>query len=147
MNDEEKKCEEYLNGWKRALADYDNLKKEVANERVKMHQIAIEQFMYSLLPVLDNFDQALLYKPDNLDEKGENWLKGILHVRTQLENVLQELGLEQFGKEGDRFDPYLHEAISEQESEKETGTILQVIQRGWKRGDRIIRSAKVTLSK
>lgn len=147
MNDEEKKCEEYLNGWKRALADYDNLKKEIAGERVKMYQSASEQITQSLLPILDNFDQALSFKPESLDEKAENWLKGILHVRTQIENVMHELGLEQFGKEGEKFDPHLHEAISEHESEKETEIILQVIQRGWKRGDRIMRPAKVTLSK
>jgi len=147
QEEEKQKCDEYLNGWKRALADYDNLKKELANERVQMRNTAIEQISFSFLPVLDHFDQALKFKPDGLDEKSEKWLQGILHVRTQLENVLQEMGLESFGKEDDQFDPHLHDAVSEQESKDvELGIILQVLQRGWKRGDHIIRPAKVVIS-
>ncbi|MBI4714131.1 nucleotide exchange factor GrpE [Candidatus Uhrbacteria bacterium] len=146
MNEE--KCEEYLNGWKRALADYDNLKKELAGERVQMKNLAIEQMSLSILPVLDNFDQALRFKPVGLDDKSEKWLQGILHVRTQLENMLQEIGLEPFGKEGELFDPHLHDAIAQKESkEKESGTILEVQKRGWKHGERLIRPAIVIVSK
>lgn len=141
-------CEEYLNGWKRALADYDNLKKELASERVQMRNATIEQISLSLLPVLDNFDQALKFKPDGLDEKTEKWLQGILHVRTQLESVMQEMGFEQLGKEGELFDPHFHSAVIEQESEgKDRGIILEVHKRGWRRGDRLIRPAIVIVSK
>lgn len=148
QEEEKEKCEEYLNGWKRALADYDNLKKELSNERVQMQNSAIEHIFFSLLPVLDNFDQALRFKPDGLDDKTEKWLQGILHVRTQLENVMQEMGFEELGKEGEMFDPHFHSAVIEQESEeKESGIILEVHKRGWKRGERLIRPAIVIVSK
>jgi molecular chaperone GrpE len=142
------KCEEYLNGWKRALADYDNLKKDLMNERVQMRNLAIEQMSLSILPVLDNFDQALRFKPDGLDEKTEKWLQGILHVRTQLENVMQDMGCKPFGKDGEQFDPLQHSAVDKRESEgKESGIILEVHKRGWKRGERLIRPAIVIVSK
>ncbi len=148
QEEEKDKYEEYLNGWKRALADYDNLKKELANERVQMRNSAIEQIFFSLLPVLDNFDQALRFKPDGLDEKSEKWLQGILHVRAQLENVMQDMGFEELGKEGEMFDPHFHSAVDERESdEKESGIILEVHKRGWKRGERLIRPAIVIVSK
>lgn len=153
MNDEQKKdpecekCQEYLSGWKRALADYDNLKKELASERVSMHHAAVERVADQIIPVLDNFDHALKFKPEGLDGKVEGWLQGMLHVRTQLESVLKDMGLEPFGGSGESFDPHQHEAASEQETDAPPGTILDVILRGWKRGDRVLRPAKVTVSK
>ena len=141
------KCTEYLNGWKRALADYDNLKKELSSERVRMRQFAIEQTAHQLIPVLDHFDQALRFKPNAVDANVENWLQGLLHVRAQLEAIILEMGLEPFGKEGETFDPYVHEAASEETHEGSTsGIILQILQRGWKQGDRVIRPAKVIIS-
>ncbi len=154
MREEEKEtqdcqnCAEYLNGWKRALADYDNLKKELAAERIALHQAAIERVADPLIPVLDNFDQALKFKPEGLDGKTEGWLQGILHVRTQLEQVMGELGIEPFGAVGELFNPHQHDAASERESdEAPSGTILEIVQRGWKRGERIFRPAKVVISK
>lgn len=142
------KCQEYLHGWKRALADYDNLKKELSTERVRMRQGAIEQTVHQLIPVLDHFDHALRFKPEGVDASVENWLQGVLHVRTQLESVFVEMGLEPFGKEGDMFDPHMHEAASEEIREDTTsGIILQIVERGWKRGEHILRPAKVIVSK
>jgi molecular chaperone GrpE len=142
------KSEEYLNGWKRALADYDNLKKDLSNERARMRQMAIEHTAHQLIPVLDHFDQALRFKPAGVDASVENWLEGILHVRTQLEAIILEMGIEPFGKEGEMFDPYLHETASEEVREGAVpGTILQVVQRGWKRESHVIRPAKVIIAK
>ncbi len=142
------KCEEYLNGWKRALADYDNLKKELTAQRAFMHQSVVERVGEQLIPILDNFDQALKFKPSGLDDKVESWLQGVLHVRTQLESVMREMGVDPFGSVGEAFDPYRHEAASQQEaSESPSGIILEVIQRGWKRGEHILCPAKVIISK
>lgn len=141
------KCEEYLTGWKRALADYDNLKKELFHERTSMHQAAVERVADQLIPVLDNFDQAVKCKPEGLNASVEQWLQGMLHVRTQLEQLMREMGIEPFGEVNEAFDPHRHDAVSERPAEdQEPGTILEVIQRGWKRSDRIIRPAKVIIS-
>jgi len=141
------KCEEHLYGWKRALADYDNLKKDLIKERSEIRRSVSQHMAFQILPVLDNFDQALKFKPEGLDGKTEGWLQGILHVRTQLEGVLRELGLEPFGDTGDVFDPNLHEAGGERSEEgKTSGIVLEIIQRGWKQGNFILRPAKVILS-
>ena len=86
-------CDEYLTGWKRALADYDNLKKDLARERTQMHVHAVERSLLAILPVLDNFDAALKFAPTEVDPKTKQWLQGVLHVRTQLEDAFQPIPL------------------------------------------------------
>lgn len=141
-------CDEYILGWKRALADYDNLKKDLAGERQRMREFVTEDAINRILPVLDNFDAALAFKPEGLDAKVENWLQGLLYVRTQLETVVSEFGAAPFAQVGEAFDPTFHDAGAEKEVEgREPGVIIEVARRGWKRGDRIIRPAKVIISK
>lgn len=142
------KCDEAILGWKRALADYDNLKKDLSRERVDMRREATVRVAQGFLSVLDNFDAAIKFTPDNIDPKLQGWLSGILFIRTQLETALRDLGLEPFAKISDAFDPNLHEAVSERDEEgKNPGTVLDVVRRGWKMGDKIVRSASVVVSK
>ena len=141
-------CDEHLNGWKRALADYDNLKKDLARERTEIRRNAAENLAHELIPVLDHFDQAVRFKPEGLDATVNNWLQGILHVRSQLESVLHELGMQSFAEAGEPFDANKHDAGAERMEEgMDSGIILEVIQRGWKRDDKIVRPAKVIISK
>ncbi|MFC1787823.1 nucleotide exchange factor GrpE [Patescibacteria group bacterium] len=141
------KCTEAIEGWKRALADYDNLQKDLAQERGRMRQSTREDVIQSLLPVLDNFDQAVKFVPKNVDGELKGWLQGILHVQNQLEEVLRELGAESFGQVSDKFDPELHEAVAEgSQAEQGDQTILEINQRGWKIGEKIIRPAKVIVN-
>lgn len=155
MQDEEKnvqetaceKCAEYLHGWKRALADYDNLKKDLAKERIDIRRSATQHAAFQLLPVLDNFDQSLKFQPEGLNGKAQGWLQGILHVRTQLESVMRELELEPFGEIGEVFNPNRHEAGGERADENAvSGTVIEIVQRGWKQGDRVVRPAKVIIA-
>lgn len=164
------KCDEYLTGWKRALADYDNLKKDLLKEREGMRRAVKENVAESIIPILDHFDQAIKFKPEGLDTKVENWLTGMLHVRNQLESVLLELGAESFGNIGDLFDPNFHESVGAQASsppltrgedepvlrslgeegggqEEQAETIVEVSLRGWKLGDHVIRPANVIIKK
>lgn len=141
------KCDEHLAGWKRALADYDNLKKDLVREQGQMRQTAKEDTVQLLLPVLDNFDQAVKFVPDEIDKELKGWLNGILHVRDQLEEVLKELGAEAFGQAGDKFDPDAHDAVGEDQKDgQDDQIVLEVTQRGWKMSDRIIRPAKVVVN-
>jgi molecular chaperone GrpE len=141
------RCDELENGWKRALADYDNLKKNLALEKQELRKATTESSCHHLLPVLDNFDQAVRFQPESLDDSAKNWLAGILHVRSQLEEVLHSFGAEPFGEEGDSFDPHLHEAVSERLDEKIADQIIvEVSQRGWKLGDKLLRPAKVIVN-
>lgn len=140
--------DEYLVGWKRALADYDNIKKELSTEKDRMRSSVQWSFAGALLPVLDNFDEATKHAPEGLDPKTQNWLTGILYIKNQFEQVMNDLGLQPFGAVGDAFDPNKHEAAGEREEEgKAHGTILEIVRRGWTLGDRVVRPASVIIAK
>lgn len=142
------KCDEYKLGWQRALADYDNLKKDLMKEKEGMRRIVKEDVSESIIPILDHFDQALKFKPQGLDATAENWVTGMMHVRNQLESVLLGLGVEPFGAIGDVFDPHSHESVGEREDENVVEhSIVEVSQRGWKLGEKIIRPALVIVKK
>ncbi len=119
IDDLEQKCDEAVAGWKRALADYDNLKKDLSKERAEMIKHAAWRAAQAFLPVLDNFDAALKFQPEADPpladtpawQKLQGWLQGILFIRAQLEKALEDLGLEPFGAVGDAFDPNMHEAV------------------------------------
>jgi molecular chaperone GrpE len=140
-------CEEYKLGWKRALADYQNLKRNLAKEKGDMRMRIKRGFVEELLPVLDNFDQAVKFQPEGLDGNAKGWLTGILHVQKQLENVLNEMGAQPFGQAGDTFDPNRHDAADEKQLEDEPDqVVLEVVQRGWQMDDKVIRPAKVIIN-
>lgn len=140
-NDLQAKCDEYLAGWKRALADYDNIKKDMGRERGEMRVAALADAAMRIVPVLDNFDAATKFVPAEVDDKLKNWLQGILFIRTQLETALKDMGVEPFGTVGDAFDANLHEALG-----GEGTTVSEVVARGWKIGEKTIRPAKVVVA-
>ncbi len=144
------RCDGYLTGWKRALADYDNLKKDLGRERSEMRQAAVADAASRMIPVLDNFDTAVKFVPEEIDDKLRNWLIGILFVQTQLEEALRQMGLESFGEVGETFDANLHDAVGESppsdSDQRSDQQISEVIARGWKFTTRIIRPAKVIIT-
>lgn len=141
------KCEEYLTGWKRALADYDNLKKDLIKERDNIRSGVKEDVARQLIGVLDNFDQAAKFQPKELDKEAQTWAMGLMHVRNQLEGVMTDLGLDPFGQAGDMFDPNLHQAAADRsEEDKPDQSILEVSQRGWRMNEKIVRSATVIVN-
>ncbi len=141
-------CDEYKLGWQRALADYDNLKKDLLKEKEGMRRIVKEDVAESIIPILDHFDQALRFKPQGLDATAENWVTGMMHVRNQLESVLLGLGVESFGSVGDIFDSNVHESVGEREdADAADHSIIEVSQRGWKLAERVIRPALVIVKK
>ncbi|HBR80320.1 MAG: Protein GrpE [Candidatus Uhrbacteria bacterium GW2011_GWE2_45_35] len=138
---------EYLTGWKRALADYDNLKKDLARERGEMRRAVAVEMLLNLLPLLNNFDQAAKHRPHTQDQAVEAWISGALQIRSQLEEALKEIGAEPFGSEGEKFDPALHESVSIRRDEnREDQIVLEVVQRGWKIGERVVLPAKVIIN-
>lgn len=139
------KCEEYLQGWKRALADYDNVKKDMARERSEMRRDAVESAAEAFLPVLEHFDAAVRFTPD-VDDKAKGWLQGILHIRRELEEAMKQLGVEPFGDVGEAFDPMKHESAGSRTEEGTPNVILEVLRKGWKIGERVIRPASVIVN-
>lgn len=147
----EQQRDEYLAGWKRALADYDNLKKDLAREKEESRSYLKEQMAHELIPILDSFDQVNRHTPAlNVTEedalKFQNWLNGVRQTQAQLERVLQQMGLQLVPTIG-LFDPNLHEAVGQRSEEgKEEGVILEVAGAGWKLGEKVIRPAKVIIN-
>ncbi len=105
-------AEEYLAGWKRALADYDNLKKDLARERGDMRRASTVELLIHLLPVMNNFEQATKHRPHLDDKAAEAWVSGILMIKTQMENSIKELGAEPFDSTGEKFNPEIHESVA-----------------------------------
>ena len=144
-DDHEKKAEEYLDGWKRCLADFDNYKKQQEKTFSDLRQYASEDLVREIVPILDSFDLALRSVPEN--EKTKEWKQGVFFIKGQLEDVLKNRGLEAIHAEGEKFDPSIHEAVESVESDKESGTVIEVIQTGYRIAERIIRPARVKVSK
>ena len=146
------KCEEYLSGWKRAQADYANLKRESELARSNFSKYANERLIESLLPGIEQYDMAMHYIPDvsGLDEATrkplDNWLAGLKAVRSSWASAFQEIGLEKVPTDGN-FDPLLHEAVAEEESELPPSKIVRVMQDGWRLNGKLLRPARVIIAK
>lgn len=141
----EEQRDEYLELSKRLKADFVNLKKETGEQFLKMKDIVGEDIILKILPVLDSLNLSLKHTPEDLKEN--NWVKGMLGVRGQFEGILKSLGVEKIKTVGEDFDPALHEAISQEKSDKKEGVILEELQEGYKLNNKIIRAAKVKVSK
>src|SRR4051812_2912437 len=104
----EQKNDEYLAGWKRALADYENLKKHNAQDRDEDRRRVRVQLAHELLPVIDNFDQSLKFAPSDMPDQAKKWFEGIQHIGRQFAEVLNGIGIEPIPAVGQMFDPHLH---------------------------------------
>ncbi|MGC9942205.1 MAG: nucleotide exchange factor GrpE [Verrucomicrobiota bacterium] len=137
--------------WERLLrttADFDNFKKRAAREKTEAVQYANAALLQKILPVLDNFEMALMAVQSAKDEKHTSLQSGVLMIQQQLKNALAETGLEEIDAAGKAFDPALHEAVSEQESaEVPEGHVLQQIRRGYRLKERLLRPAAVIVAK
>jgi len=141
---EEKKAE-LTAGWQRTQADFENFKKKMLEERSKLIKSANSDLIYQLLPVLDNFQLAAYHLPKDLENN--NWAQGIQQIEKQFEDILLENELEKIEAIGKNFDPELHEAIEEIESDQPPGTIVEEILSGYKYSGDVIRPAKVKVAK
>ena len=130
----------------RLLAEYDNFRKRVAKERELLLRTATEDLMKDILPVLDNLDRATEHRND--ETSLEEYTTGIALIEEQLRNVLAHAGLSAIEVVGQPFDPNLHDAIMQMETEDfESGIVAQEVQKGYTLGGRVIRHSKVIVSK
>lgn len=137
----QKEKKEYLEGWQRAKADLLNYKKDEGKRFESFMEFAMASLVQEILPVLDSFDLSL----GHLTPEAE---KGVLLIRYQLEDVLKKSGLEQIKIEiGEVLNPEKHEAVGETESEKPTGTIAEITQKGYLFRGRVLRPVRVKISK
>ena len=138
-----KERDEYLDGWQRARAELINYKKDELKRFQEMAKFANESVLREIIAVLDSFDLALMALEK--DGKAE---KGIYLIKAQLEDILKNYGLERMSISiGEKFDPSLHEAVAEVESDKPSGTIIEEIEKGYFLNGKLIRPARVKISK
>lgn len=131
----------------RLFAEFENFKRRTSKERMDLFKTAGREIMISLLPVLDDFDRALkeLAKSDDIET-----FKGVELIRVKFRETLKSKGLEEVEvKAGDSFDAEVHDAITQipASNKKMKGKIVDVIERGFKLGERIIRHPKVVVGK
>jgi len=135
--------DEYLNGWQRAKADFINYKKEELKRMEQVAKYGEEEVMRELISILDSFDLGI----NAMERKGEVE-KGIYMIRSQMEDVLKRYGLMRITTNpGDQFDPNVHEAIAEVESDSPPGTIMEEIEPGYRLHEKLIRPARVKVAK
>lgn len=161
-----------LDNWKRSVAEFENYKKSKMNVERDLAGRAVEDFAYRLLPVVDNFHASTDHIPE--DQKTSPWVQGIMYIQKQLEQVLGEMGVVEIEtKEGDAFDPSVHEAVAgqgagdsaqgtegdgaqvavhdaqkegkDEEIEGDIERIKRILVRGYKKGDRVVRPVRVTI--
>jgi|JI8StandDraft_1071087.scaffolds.fasta_scaffold00071_17 molecular chaperone GrpE len=146
------KCEEYLAGWKRAQADYQNLKRETDQQKAEFAKYANERLFEDLLPAIDQYAMVLKYQPstegmtDDQRKQWDNWLIGVKAVWSNWEHVMQTAGLKLVTADK-TFDPQLHEAVGTESAEdKASGEIIRITQEGWMLNGKVLRPAKVIIA-
>ncbi len=130
----------------RLFAEFENYKKRTTKERIELFKTASEDVMKSLLPVLDDFERALTHIED--DKEAEDLRKGVLLIYQKLLTSLEQKGLQAIQiKQGDTFDAEDHEAVTQipAPNKKLKGKIIEVVEKGYKLGDKIIRFPKVVI--
>jgi len=134
--------DERLNDLKRVAADFENYRKRVARDQESLVARAHERLVKELLPVLDDLERALSAGEEHEEAKLED---GVRLVHRELADALQREGLAEIETNG-RFDPHVHEALLSQPSEAEEGSVLEVVQKGYRLGDRVLRPARVVVA-
>lgn len=142
----EKKAEEYLNGWKRARADYINFKKEVEERQSEISEFAFAASVMRFLPVSDNFHEALKHTPQEVENS--QWAQGMKNIQKQFDDILSDMGLVKIKTVGEKFTPEFHEAVSEEKKEgRECGTIFEEVKAGYTLNGKTLIPARVKVAK
>jgi len=135
--------DEYLLGWQRTQADFDNYRKRALRDQQAFAARAAERLVTKLLPVLDDLERAIDAAEQHEEAKV---IEGVEMTRSALAGALASEGLEEIPAEGP-FDPHVHEALLTQPVEGiDSGVIVQVIQRGYRLGDVVLRPARVIVA-
>jgi len=142
LKQEREKSDEYYDHLKRNMAEFDNFKKRISKEKDMMYNTISADLVSNLLPILDNFEKAL-----NAQTEDESYKQGMMMIYTQFQDTLKNIGVEEIEALNKTFDPNFHEAVmhveDENYGEKE---VTDVLRKGYKIGDKIIRHAMVKVA-
>lgn len=144
----EKEKQEYLDGWQRAKADFVNARKRDEESNKRVVEYAQADLIEEILPVLDSFEMAFSQK-DVWESVDSNWRKGIESIYSQLSGILKNHGVEVLNPLEEEFDPTFFEAVEivSVDDEKRDHRVVEVVQKGYKIKDRVLRTAKVKVGK
>jgi molecular chaperone GrpE len=138
----EAEAETHLNDLKRLAAEFENYRKRVAREQEALLTRAAERLVKELLPIVDDLERALEAAEEHEEAKLE---EGVRLVHRQLASALEREGLAEIETNG-KFDPHVHEALLSQPSEADEGSVIEVLQKGYRLGDRVLRPARVVVA-
>ncbi len=147
LEEAKKKEQENLESWQRERADFSNYKKRIERDQDDARRRYKADVLAKFLPVLDDLELAYQHKP----EEGEaaSWAEGIELIIRKFRSVLENGGLEKIEvKAGDKMDPNIHMAVSSEDSDEfGSDEIIEVLQNGYRTGDKVIRPAMVRVAK
>ena len=142
LSEVEAKAAENLDGWQRALAEFQNYKKRVDRDRASDQAAMKGDLIRKVLPILDDLERALENRPED-----DAWSDGVELIQRKLQALLEVEGLTRIEAEGAVFDPNFHEAVSQEPVDgAESGRVISVVQQGYMLGDRVIRPAQVKVA-
>ncbi len=136
-----KENEELVEQLKRLQAEFDNYRKRVEKQKDELKDFILKDFIIKLLPILDSFEVALKH-----DKNNEEFRKGVELIYAQLHSYLKSLGLREIKAKG-KFNPELHEVLLAEKSDKPENQIIEELQKGYTLNGKVIRTAKVKISK
>lgn len=141
----ERQLQEHIDGWKRAKADYINLKKQSEKEKGEIVQYAQGAVVLEFLPIYDNLKRAIQHIPsENLEAE---WVKGITHILRQFEEALKSMNITPITTVGEPFDHTKHHAVSKVKKEgMKPDTIIEEIKSGFMAGDKVLEPAQVVVA-
>src|SRR5690606_14449053 len=123
---------------------FQNYRRRVEHERLEQQRVATGNVLVKLLPIVDDFHRAMEAIPE--DQRNE-WFEGVALIQRKLERFMQDEGVTEIAALGQAFDPNFHEAVGvDSDTEAESGTVTQVLQRGYRHGDRVLRPAMVRVA-
>lgn len=143
-----RRAQEFQDKWVRLTADFENYKKRALRDKTEAMKYANESLIERLLPVLDNFDAALVSMNNDSAASLDSVKMGVNMIASQLRNLLTDCGLQEIDAVGQPFDHNVHEAVSQKETdEAPEGQVVEQLRRGYKLKDRLVRAASVVVSK
>ena len=136
-----KELEEQSDRYVRTIAEYDNYRKRTAKEKEGIYTDAYFDALGQMLPIIDNIERAAAY------EDGEKVLEGLKLILKSVSDTLDRMSVDAYGETGDAFDPNIHDAMLHVERDDlGENVIADVFEKGYKKGDRVLRHAKVTVA-
>ena len=139
-----KEKEEYLTGWQKERAEFANYRKQEDERRANFSESVRERILSRFLSVVDRFNMAFANR-EAWEKVDANWRRGVEYIYSQMNTIFEEYGVKPIGEEGEVFDPNIHQSVETVETDKKEldHKVANVIQKGYKLGERVMRPARV----